>query len=219
MSRHLRYRNIRSTMLIGAAALSLCCDRDDRPAVRSGYPIMLICPADAVHIPVDYLGAPRDSNTAIAERIHFYLKAAGENPLWCGGGGEAYRGIWIAANRPTRLGTVKHQANGWTAEGIVFQDPRRTNAANSIPVIDQQFRPEVSTPGLDKVIAAVADGDLWTAPAWRYSVETFDGETLVLEIRDRGAYRVITRDKVTDEPVNDAVRAVLEAAGVSLARD
>ena len=125
----------------------------------------------------------------------------------------------MAANRPTRLGTVMQQAHSWTAKGITFQDPHGTSSGNSTAVIDQEFRPDVSTQALDKIVAAITNGGLWNVPAWRYSVETFDGETVVLELRAQGAYRLIIRGKVTDAPVDNAVRAVLAAAGVPEARD
>jgi hypothetical protein len=200
--------------ILVAAATSSSCDRDGPPSIKSGYKIAAACPLDAEPIPSDYLGASPDANTAIAQRVNAYLRAAKAPPLWCGTGRDVYRAVWIAANRSARLGTVTQQSGGWTATGVLFQDPRRMNADHSAAVIDKQYRRDLAAADVKDLMSVITNSDLWNAAAWRYSVETFDGDTLFVELRAQGGYRVITRAKVTDDRVHSAVRAILSAADV-----
>jgi hypothetical protein len=52
------------------------------------------------------------------------------------------------------------------------------------------------------------------APAWRDSVETFDGDTLILESRTQGSYRILSRIKVPDSGVQGIIEKILQAAGI-----
>lgn len=202
-----------------SAVVSASCAGNVRPPIRSGFKVAATCPFDGEPIPFDYLGAPPETSTAIVQRLNAYLRAAKASPLWCGASGDAYRALWIAANRPARFVTVTQQSSGWTAIGAIFQDPRRTNADHSAAVIDKHYRRDLLAAEVEDLIAAVANNDLWNAPAWQYSVETFDGDILLVELRAQGGYRVITRAKVTDARVHTVVKAILQAADVPTPRD
>ncbi len=207
---------LRAAMAIVAVTTLAGCSREPErpPTIRSGFAIVSSCPADPPYIRSDYLGAPVGANTEVGERITEYLRASEQGPLWCGDTTDAYRAIWLPANRRARLASVARDSNGWTARGVQFSDPRSTDADRSNPIVEHRAQESVSDQHVDTITAALSASNLWNAPAWRYSLETFDGDTLILEMRTQGSYRILTRIKVPDSDVQSIIEKILQAAGI-----
>jgi hypothetical protein len=190
------------------------------PEIRSGFEALTVCPSgrEAV-IPAEFTGATARSASNLSSRVSRFVRAGDHPSIWCGEApSEAYRALWLPANRPAIMATLIRIAGGWKTLATTFVDPpagdsmQYRGAAQSTVAV--QHESVVSSTVPEEFLALLQSVNTWTTPARRQSTEVDDGATWVMEVRRDNLYRMITRGNVPDAKFEESIRLLLRVANV-----
>jgi hypothetical protein len=203
-------------------AVTVGCGSDSLPEPRSGRRLDREClPMDSA----DYYFPPgaivannrHGEDDFWRERSSRYLRPIGVSPLWCGSSDQAYRLLLIPSNGSAVVVELREQQIDWTVSGNVFRGPRDTVEGQQLDpfLLKTHTEKRLSHEAVSAFLDAVQSGGLWTAPAYA-SETTEDGERWILEARNAGLYRVLTRHEVQDEKFERAARLLISLAAIKI---
>ena len=163
------------------------------------------------------IDGPLEAVRGIGEEIARFATAAGIPPLWCGPAADlTYRATWLPWSRPVRVANVRKVGNEWDATIVEFADPRKRapgHRGRDLTVARRRESMRVESAPMEAFSRRFEIGQsLWDAPGWDYSSEVDDGPTWVLELRRGATYKLIVRNGKFDPLVDQATRALFEAA-------
>lgn len=179
------------------------------PEINQGSPAQASCPVPAAE-GVQFAEDLRAADSWVVAVASPQLSAASVAPIWCGSITETYRVIVVPTRRPMVVITLQQGTSGWTAVVSTFQDPRPLQT-REVPRLGEQHSVSVSNQNATQAVASVQRSGFWSAVVARHGPAE-DGMGWILEARRGGKYWGVVRANSSD-PLDDAVRRLIEAAG------
>lgn len=203
-----RYK-IAIPLVICVLILVVGCQRDHLPVPRSGWPTALDCAArgtDTYYFPAGSL-IPSDAENDSQQRrtLSAYLDAAGADSLSCGPETEAYRFFWGGGYGITAT-VVTVSADSVAV--VRFSPPNEKPLA-----ISQKASISVTSEWVDRIRREMEEVSFWSARAF-VDLEG-EGNVWVIEARQGGSYKVVTRVAPEAALANTAI-GLIEMTGLSV---
>lgn len=213
---------LRVTLVVACLVSAANCGaQPDLPPVQFDGIKVADCPSGRASVPDHLIDGHSETARGAGEEIARFAVASGLGPLWCGEAGEVtYRATWLPWTRPVRVANLRKVGDRWEATTVEFADPRRrTPGTLGRDATAVKRRESISIEGatMEAFTKRFEIGQsLWNVADWDDSSDMDDGPAWVLELRRGATYKLIVRNGKFDPLVDEAMRALFDAAGAPI---